>query len=356
MLLNLLLVPALMLLPAFVAGFGNEYVHIKVHVPKEQAPSIAVDAEPAPPHKVIHHFHHHAPPHLRSRGRAPPKPKTSPLLESVILSDLDKPLHMSEHADYLNHAKELAEHLSESYAIKKPPPPPKKKVNTYTIIEEKHRPNSYDDYESRPEHSVDTYRVIDSRPQHHHHTKQQHHHHHDADDDDDDVGYHYSSPGRHYRHKSSSSTSYHAGTFAEPAPVEEHLDLDQTYSYSPPPFYPKSARAPAHTLEAPEESHLESGGYQYDYSSSSSSSGGSSSGFRPSTQLVSQTEGYEDDIDSYAAPVPTSRHRRPGPVDWPSRTGFNSAASETYNGLDSYNVGHVQGLGSGGYQYPGPYL
>lgn len=361
MLLNVL--PALLLLlPELVAGFGNEYVHIKVHVPKDQAPSIAVDAEPAPPHKVIHHFHHHAPPHLRSRARAPPKPKTSPLLESVILSDLDKPLHMSEHADFLNHAKEIAEHLSESYAIKKPhppPPPPKKKVNTYTIIEEKHRPTSYDDYESRPEHSVDTYRVIDSRPQHHHHAKHHHHHHDDDDDDDDDVGYHYSAPDRHYRHKSSTSTSSYS--FAEPAPVEEHLDLDPTYSYSPPPFYPKSARAPAHTLEAPEESHPDAG-YYYDYNSSggssassSSSTGGSSSGFRPSTQLLTQS-GYEDAIDAYAAPVPTSRHRRPGPVDWPSRTGFNSAASETYNGLDSYNVGHVQGLGSSGYQYPGPYL
>lgn len=133
---TLLLSFSLLLLPSQVEAFGNEYVHIKVHVPKDQAPSIAVDAEPVTPHKVIHHFHHHGPPHQRSRGRAPPKLKTSPLLESVILSDLDKPLHMSEHADYLNHAKEIAEHLSETYVVKKapPPPPPKKKVNTYTIL------------------------------------------------------------------------------------------------------------------------------------------------------------------------------------------------------------------------------
>ncbi|KAH8418967.1 hypothetical protein KR222_010592, partial [Zaprionus bogoriensis] len=354
---SLEVLPALLLLPALAASFGNEYVHIKVHVPRDKAPSIAIDAEPPEPHKVIHHFHHHAPPHQRSRARAPPKPKTSPLLESVILSDLDKPLHMSEHADYLNHAKELAEHLSEAYVIKKPPTPPpssKKKVNTYTIIEENHQPHSYsDDYESRPEHSVDTYRVIESRPQHY---RVKHQHHHDDDDDDDDVGYHYAPPSRHYRQKGSSSVSYHAGAFAEPAPVEEPLDLDQGYSYSPPFFNSlKSARPPANKLEAPEESPLD-GEYHYDYTSSSGSSSSSSSSFQPSPQLHSQSASYDDEVDAFAGPVPTYNRRPLGPVDWSSRTGFNSAVAKTYKGLDSYNVGHVQDIGSGGYQYPGPYL
>ncbi|TDG38883.1 hypothetical protein AWZ03_014695 [Drosophila navojoa] len=341
-------IPALLLtvlalsLTSIVSGFGNEYVHIKVHVPKDQVPSIEAEQPP----KVIHHFHHHAPPHLRSRGRPPIKTKTSPLLESVILSDLDKPLHMSEHADYLNHAKELAEHLSEAYATKKPPPPPhKKKVNTYTIIEEKHRPSSYE-YESRPDHVVDTYHVIDSRPQQHH-TLHQHKHLHQLTDNDDDVGYHYASPARQHRHKTASSLLYHGGGYAEPAPIEEPLDLEQGYSYSTHSLaHAKAARAPAHILEVPQESSLDS---TYPYDSRSSSS------FRPSPQLPAQPDAYEDDIDSYAAPIQT-RRRRPGPVDWPNRTGYKNVAVETYSGADSYNVGHVQGVGSSGYQYPGPYL
>ncbi|KAL7742574.1 hypothetical protein ACLKA6_007550 [Drosophila palustris] len=344
-----LMLALLLLSPSIVAAFGNEYVHIKVHVPKDQAPSIAVDAEPVAPHKVIHHFHHHAPPPQRSRGRGPPKPpKTSPLLESVILSDLDKPLHMSEHADYLNHAKELAEHLSETYVkVKKPlPPPPKKKVNTFTIIEEKHRPAGFD-YESRPEHGVDTYRVIDSRPQHHYHHKPQHHH---PDEDDDDVGYHYPTPGRLHRHKSSSSSSYQSGAYAEPAPVEEPLDVETGYSYTPPSYaIAKSARSPAHTLEAPEESPLDTQ-YQYDYGGSVATNG-----FRPSPQLINPSDVYEDDVEPYAGPVPT-RRRRPSSSDWPGRSSYNSAAAESYSGVDSYNVGHMQGSGSSGYQYSGPYL
>lgn len=350
---------ALLLLPSMVTAFGNEYVHIKVHVPKDQAPSIAHDAEPIAPHKVIHHFHHLGPPHQRSRGRGPLKQKPSPLLESVILSDLDKPLHTSEHADYLNHAKELAEHLSESYVVKKPAPPPppappKKKVNTYTIIEEKHRPTSFD-YESRPEHGVDTYRVIDSRPQqhqhqqqhqHHQHHKHQHQHHQHDEEDDDDVGYHYAAPGRLHRHKSSSSSSsYVSGAYAEPAPVEEHVDLDQGYSYTPPTYATaKSARSPAHTLEAPEESALDTQ-YPYDYGAS-----GTTGGFRPSPQLLSQQNVYEDDVEPYAGPVPT-RRRRPSSLDWPSRSSYNSPAAESYSVGDSYNVGH-----SSGYQHSGPYL
>ncbi|XP_062141549.1 uncharacterized protein LOC133849463 [Drosophila sulfurigaster albostrigata] len=342
----LITLSALLLLSllAVVSAFGNEYVHIKVHVPKDQAPSIAVDAEPVSPHKVIHHFHHHAPPHQRLRGRAPPpsKLKTSPLLESVILSDLDKPLHMSEHADYLNHAKELAEHLSETYVVKKaPPPPPKKKVNTYTIIEEKHRSNGYD-YEPRPQHDVDTYHVIDKRPQHQYHKQQhQHHYHQQPDDDDDDVGYHYAAPGRVHRNKA----PYLSGAYAEPAPVEEPSDLDQGYSYTPP-SYP-SARAPAHTLEAPDESPLETQ-YLFDYGPSGG--GGSSSGFRPSPQLHTQPQDiYEDDIDAYAGPVPT-RRRRPSSQDWASRSGYSGS------GVDSYKAGHVQGLGSSRYPQAGPYL
>jgi len=331
------------------AGFGNEYVHIKVHVPKEESSAEAVP----PPHKVIHHFHHHPHPHqlLRSRGRARPKP--SPLLESVILSDLDKPLHMSEHADYLNHAKELADHLAETYAKKPPPPPPKKKVNTYTIIEEQHRPHGYD-YEDHQEHGVETYRVIESRP------KQQHHHHHhphyqhpeaEEEEEDGDVGYHY--PGGAKAHH-----SLGIGAYAEPAPVEEHLDQepDAGYSYSPPnhSYSPpslahrgsKANRAPAYTLEAPQES-----AYGYDYSGPSA---GSTSDFRPSVQVPSSDPyGEEEPADTYGPP----RRRRPSShVDWPEAKGFNSAAAETYSGVDSYNVGHVQGYGSSGYQYSGPYL
>jgi len=331
------------------AGFGNEYVHIKVHVPKEESSAEAVP----PPHKVIHHFHHHPHPHqlLRSRGRARPKP--SPLLESVILSDLDKPLHMSEHADYLNHAKELADHLAETYAKKPPPPPPKKKVNTYTIIEEQHRPHGYE-YEDHQEHGVETYRVIESRP------KQQHHHHHhphyqhpeaEEEEEDGDVGYHY--PGGAKAHH-----SLGIGAYAEPAPVEEHLDQepDAGYSYSPPnhSYSPpslahrgsKANRAPAYTLEAPQES-----AYGYDYSGPSA---GSTSDFRPSVQVPSSDPyGEEEPADTYGPP----RRRRPSShVDWPEAKVFNSAAAETYSGVDSYNVGHVQGYGSSGYQYSGPYL
>ncbi|XP_023162967.1 uncharacterized protein LOC111594067 [Drosophila hydei] len=342
----LLLLLALLLTP-LVAAFGNEYVHIKVHVPKDQAPTIAVDAEQGPQHNVIHHFHHHSPSHQRLRGRATLKPKSSPLLESVILSDLDKPLHMSEHADYLNHAKELAEHLSESYSMKKMPTPPKKKVNTYTIIEEKYRPYDYE----RPDHVVDTYRVIDNRPQkyhkHHHHKHSQHQPEHNADD----VGYQYAPPARQHRHKPSFSSLYHGDGYAEPAPVDEPWDLEQGYNYTPPNYaHVKSAQAPAHTLEAPEESSLDSP-YPYDFSSSSDISG---TNFRPSPQLSAQADAYDEDIDAYAAPI-QSRRRHPGLVNWPSRTAYNNVAAETYSGTDSYNVGHVQG-GINEYQYPGPYL
>ncbi|XP_016986240.2 uncharacterized protein LOC108049544 [Drosophila rhopaloa] len=334
-------------------GFGNEYVHIKVHVPKEES------AAEESPHKVIHHYHHHPHPHqlLRNHGRARPKP--SPLLESVILSDLDKPLHMSEHADYLNHAKELADHLTETYA-KKSPPPPKKKVNTYTIIEEQHRPHGYD-YEDRPEHNVETYRVIESRPKQHHH----HSHHHPSEEEDEDVGYHYQAAENHHHH------SLGIGAYAEPAPVEEHLEQepDLGYIYSPPPSHAyippshskvhrnsKANRAPAYTLEAPQESS-----YGYDYSRPSA--GGSSSDFRPSVQVpASDPYGEEEPLDTYGPPPPpqpsATRRRRPSAslVDWPETKGFNSAAAETYSGVDSYNVGHVQGYGSSGYQYSGPYL
>ncbi|BFG01717.1 uncharacterized protein DMAD_01405 [Drosophila madeirensis] len=357
-----LLLP-LVLCCASVEAFGNEYVHIKVHVPKEQAgePEVA---------KVIHHYHHHPHPHQvqrLQRGRvAPPKPKhPSPLLESVILSDLDKPLHMSEHADYLNHAKELAAHLTESFNKKPPPLPPKKKVNTYTIIEEQHgsRPapaaaaaaavhGGYD-YEDHPEHSVETYRVIESRPaplnhHSHHHHKPHHDHHHVEEDDDEDLGYHYQP---HHSH------NHIGGAYAEPAPVEEHIEQEAElgYSYSAPYTQAgrgaKSGRAPSYTLQAPEEP---SSAYGYDYARpSSSGSIGSSTGFRPSPQLT----GYEDELsDAYGPPAAATRRRRPALVDWPEATGFNSAAAETYNGVDSYNVGHVQGYGGGGYQYSGPYL
>ncbi|KAH8408865.1 hypothetical protein KR009_002897 [Drosophila setifemur] len=367
----------LLLLMPLAHGFGNEYVHIKVHVPKEEA---ALEPELAP--KVIHHFHHHPHPHqLQQRNRGRPRPKPSPLLESVILSDLDKPLHMSEHADYLNHAKELAEHLAETYAKKPappppPPPPPKKKVNTYTIIEEQHqpqhRPHGYD-YEEHPEHSVETYRVIESRPKPHHPHPHHHHHqvvqHHQVEEEDEDVGYHY--PATHHSHG--------IGAYAEPAPVEEHVEQElepepeHGYSYSPPShtYIPpashshvhalsrgsKSNRAPAYTLEAPEESpSSSSSAFGYDYSRPGSAS---SSGFRPSPQVpASDSYGEDGDpADTYGAPPPlATRRRRPSLVDWPESTGFNSAASETYSGVDSYNVGHVQGYGSSGYQYSGPYL
>ncbi|KAH8356629.1 hypothetical protein KR084_005842 [Drosophila pseudotakahashii] len=363
-----LLLLLLLLLPIMAAGFGNEYVHIKVHVPKEESP-----AEESS-HKVIHHFHHHPHPHQLLRSRANrPRPKPSPLLESVILSDLDKPQHMSEHAEYLNHAKELADHLTETYAKKAappPPPPPKKKVNTYTIIEEQHRPHGYD-YEDHHEPAVETYRVIESRPKqpaHHHH----HHHQHLEAEEEEDVedagGYHYPSGGRHHH------SSLGIGAYAEPAPVEEHvehLEPDSGYSYSPPShsYIPpshshsqahrssKSNRVqPAYTLEAPQES-----AYGYDYSRLA---GGSSSDFRPSVQVPSSDPyGQEEEpVDSYGPPPPSATRRRPRPssslVDWPESKGFNSAAAETYSGVDSYNVGHVQGYGSGssGYQYSGPYL
>ncbi|EDW00140.1 extensin-3 [Drosophila grimshawi] len=334
-------IPGLLLalvLPIVVSAFGNEYVHIKVHVPKDQAPSIAIDAEPVPPHKVIHHYHHHGSPHQRSRVRAPPKPQSSPLLESVILSDLDKPLHMSEHADYLNHAKEIADHLSESYAAKKIPPPPKKKVKTYTIIEEKQRPNSYE-YLPPSDHNVDTYRVISSRPQSHYHNHQQHH---QPDDDVNEVGYNYRPPARYHRHKSfssPSSSSYLGGSYAEPAPVEEPLDLDLDYTYAAPSYANiKSARAPAYTLEAPENTQ-----YSYD--------------FRPSPELHSAPDPYEEEVDAYAAPAPTqSRRHRTSPVEWGTES--YSGASESYSAPNSYHAGHVQGVegASSVYQYPGPYL
>ncbi|XP_037723607.1 ETV5-related protein Ets96B [Drosophila subpulchrella] len=345
--LHLLLLLPILAVP-LAAGFGNEYVHIKVHVPKEESSAEAVP----PPHKVIHHFHHHPHPHqlLRNRGRA--RPKASPLLESVILSDLDKPLHMSEHTEYLNHAKELADHLAETYAKKPPPPPPpKKKVNTYTIIEEQQRPHGYD-YEDHQEHGVETYRVIESRP------KQQHHHHHhhphhqqqhleaEEEEEDGDVGYHYQGGAKAHH-------SLGIGAYAEPAPVEEPLEQepDAGYSYSPPShsYSPpslahrgsKANRAPAYTLEAPQES-----AYGYDYSRHSA---GSSSDFRPSVQVPSSDPyGEEEPAETYGPP----RRRRPSShVDWPEAKGFNSAAAETYSGVDSYNVGHVQG-----YQYSGPYL
>ncbi|XP_017063975.1 polycomb group protein Pc [Drosophila eugracilis] len=338
-----------------VAGFGNEYVHIKVHVPKEES------AAEETPHKVIHHYHHHPHPHQLQRNRGRARPKPSPLLESVILSDLDKPLHMSEHADYLNHAKELADHLTETYAKKPPPPPPpKKKVNTYTIIEEQHRPHAYD-YEDHHDHGVETYRVIESRPkpQHHHH-----HHHPEEEEEEEDVGYHYPSGGKHSHNHN--HHSFGIGAYAEPAPVEEHVEQesDTGYNYSPPShsYIPpshshayrnsKSNRAPAYTLEAPQESS-----YGYDYSRPSS---GSSSDFRPSVQVPSSDPyGEEEPADTYGPPPPlTTRRRRPSQsvVDWPESKGFNSAAAETYSGVDSYNVGHVQGYGSSSYQYSGPYL
>ncbi|KAH8274204.1 hypothetical protein KR018_004172, partial [Drosophila ironensis] len=376
----LLLVIASALSAPLAAGFGNEYVHIKVHVPKEESHPEPGDLPPA--HKVIHHYHHHPHPHqlLRSRAAPRPPPKPSPLLESVILSDLDKPLHMSEHADYLNHAKELAEHLTDAYAKKPPPPPPppKKKVNTYTIIEEQHRPHSYD-YEEHhhPEPNVETYRVIESRPKHHHkshsHSHAQAHLHTHShsyhDEEDEDEGYHY--PNKHG-----------VGNYAEPAPVEEHLELDTEpeleqgpehgYSYSPPShayippshghsshssYHPgrgsKANRAPAFTLEAPEESSSGSSAAGYDYQRPTGG-GGSSSDFRPSPQV---SYGDEEPADSYGPPV---RRRRPSSpssvVDWPESSGFSGGAAETYSGVDSYNVGHVQGYGSSGYQYSGPYL
>ncbi|EDW32634.1 GL18290 [Drosophila persimilis] len=347
--------PLLLLLLVFywcssVAAFGNEYVHIKVHVPKEQGgePEVA---------KVIHHYHHHPHPHQlqrlqRGRGAPPPpppppKPKhPSPLLESVILSDLDKPLHMSEHAEYLNHAQGAGR--SPHGVVQQEATTA---ATTATATQEEAATGIEDSSRSTV---VKTYRVIESRPQlnHHHHHKQHHAH---LEEDDDDLGYPLPAliaiPIPHHI----------GGAYAEPAPVEEHIEQETEtepgYSYSAPYAHsgrgPKSGRAPAYTLEAPEES---SSAYGYDYSRPSSSSSGSSSGFRPSPQLPSGSEGYEDEVaDTYGAPAP-ARRRRPALVDWPEATGFNSAAPETYNGVDSYNVGHVQGFGSGGYQYSGPYL
>lgn len=129
-------------------SFGNEYVHIKVHVPKEDSSNIehttAANKLYPPAHKVIHHYHHRRrrkP--IRKVPSTTPKSKESALIESLILSDLGS--NHAEHVKYLKHANDIAQQFTEA-------PKPKKKVETYRIVEE---------IKKIPEPMVETYKVIE---------------------------------------------------------------------------------------------------------------------------------------------------------------------------------------------------
>uniref|UniRef100_A0A1I8ND38 Uncharacterized protein n=1 Tax=Musca domestica TaxID=7370 RepID=A0A1I8ND38_MUSDO len=108
--------------------FVDEYVHIKLHVPKNII------------HKHIHHYHHR-----RKPQKKPPPPLSGPLLENIILSELDKP--QNDIAEPVNHEPEVSNvdtYTVIEETVKKPlpppPPPPIQHVETLRIIEKKPAP------------------------------------------------------------------------------------------------------------------------------------------------------------------------------------------------------------------------
>ncbi|XP_059223868.1 uncharacterized protein LOC131997246 [Stomoxys calcitrans] len=78
----LLLIDFLESVPTFL---GDEFVHIKVHVPKK-VPISSPPHNPNNGHKVSRHYHGHKKP-----NKPPSHFDTGPLLENIILSELDHP-------------------------------------------------------------------------------------------------------------------------------------------------------------------------------------------------------------------------------------------------------------------------
>ncbi|XP_073832077.1 uncharacterized protein isoform X2 [Musca autumnalis] len=105
--------------------FVDEYVHIKLHVPKNIV------------HKHIHHFHHRRKPHKK------PTHLQEPLFENIILSELDnKP------------ETDTSEATVEDEEAKVP------KVDTYTVIEETVKKPLH----PPPSQHVETLRIIEKKP------------------------------------------------------------------------------------------------------------------------------------------------------------------------------------------------
>ena len=155
--------------------FGDEFVHIKVHVPSEHSSSKSILKSKAPVihhhgptlsnHKVIHHYH---------RSRKPfkkvPIKETIPALENFYLSELDKhPVYHSKHHDY------QPQHIEESLVLNAQHDHhlevPQVKIKTYTVIEE----YSHDHHQPEKKYSNTAIgnskftKTFDDHHQHHYH-------------------------------------------------------------------------------------------------------------------------------------------------------------------------------------------
>ncbi|XP_075155853.1 uncharacterized protein LOC142229199 [Haematobia irritans] len=115
---------------------GDEFVHIKVHVPENFAPP---QINPIENHNIHHHNNHRKKLHNPASHL-----DTGPILENVILSELDNPESGYEDDDEED-----------------------ENTNTYRVIEEKSRKSQGGRYSSRSHNSVGKIRIIPSHSQAH---------------------------------------------------------------------------------------------------------------------------------------------------------------------------------------------
>lgn len=120
--------------------FGDEFVHIKVHVPSEpssvksvlkpKAPVIHYHRPTFSNQKVIHHYHRR-----RKPVKKTPIEETVPAWENFYLSELDK--HSEHHSKYHVHQPQ---HIEDTFVLKEHPDhyvnEPQVKIKTYKVIEE----------------------------------------------------------------------------------------------------------------------------------------------------------------------------------------------------------------------------
>ncbi|XP_011185179.1 uncharacterized protein LOC105213809 [Zeugodacus cucurbitae] len=164
-------------LPVFNNGeplFGNENVHIKVHVP-----GASIDCEPA--NKITHPHHHQQHKHHKYPSHKPVRPQLrhnqfDDLLENILLSEFESPT-INTHLDYTEHTDDINEHLpqhTEGYKSdygKVVDKRPENFVKTYKIIEYKEPIISKNIYPTQQRHKHqhkpkthnELYRVVESK-------------------------------------------------------------------------------------------------------------------------------------------------------------------------------------------------
>ncbi|KAM7348147.1 uncharacterized protein ACRADG_007564 [Cochliomyia hominivorax] len=226
--------------------FGNEHVHIKVHIPNESSSSKALLKSKHPithhapnhqhhhvRHKVIHHYRH-----VRKPIKKLPIKETAALLGNLYLTKLDKPqYHAPKHVEetYLvkeehHHTKPIEEvktiKIIKEYEHPLPKPQPhleyaRNNVKTIKIIE---TANDLHQHHQDLEHQIETVKLVEEKTQYnpHHQLDSQQLDSHDHHDD-------------HYKFVEGTQPQYHyqpENNYV--APKDEILNVLQAPKYSPP--------------------------------------------------------------------------------------------------------------------------